>query len=304
MQPLVTIGIPTYNRAETAERAARSALAQDHREVEVIVSDDASPDDTRERLERLAAEDRRLRYVRQPANLGHALNFQHVLEQARGEYFMWLSDDDWIDPAYVARCLEVLRGEPGTVLAAGLARYHSGGEHVIDERPTDLTSRRPGARLAAYLARVNVNGALFGVARRADWLRPGFQDGVGGDWRLVAALASRGRVRTLRDVHIHRSIDGLGADRRRYGESFGIEGWLAEQHHLIVAGRLARDIATSPDFGRMGQPARALTAALAAALVTLRFPVFTAVMNVLRRVGLGGVEERLAALVRSRDQRA
>jgi glycosyltransferase involved in cell wall biosynthesis len=301
VQPLVTVGVPTYNRGETAERAARSALAQDHPAIEVIVSDDASTDDTGDRLARLAAEDPRLRHLRQESNLGHALNFQHVLEQAQGEYFMWLSDDDWIDPGYVSRCLAVLREEPGTVLAAGIARYHSDGTHVVDERPTDLTSRRPGARVATYLARVNVNGALFGVARRDDMLRPGFQDVIGGDWLLVAALAARGRVRTVGDVHIHRSIDGLSSDRRKLGESFGIEGRMAELHHVLVAGRLAKDIATSPLYGRLGPVSRAATAALGAALVVLRFPVYTGIMDLLRRAGLGGIEPRLIALVRSRD---
>ena len=160
MNPLVTVGIPTYNRAETAERAVRSVLAQDHPAIDVVVSDDASGDDTLAVLERLASEDPRVRYLRQPVNLGHARNFQALLDAARGEYFMWLSDDDRIDPDYVSRCLAALSSEPGLVLVAGLARYHSGDAHVIDERPTDLLSRRPGARVRLSRAGERERGAV------------------------------------------------------------------------------------------------------------------------------------------------
>src|SRR4051812_48138560 len=96
--PLVSIGIPTFNRAESLRRSIRSALAQDHPALEVVVSDDGSTDNTAAVVAELAAHDARLRCVSQAVNLGHARNFQAVLEAARGEYFMWLSDDDWLDP--------------------------------------------------------------------------------------------------------------------------------------------------------------------------------------------------------------
>jgi hypothetical protein len=300
---LVSIGIPTYNRANTIQRAICSALAQDYGELEVVVSDDASPDGTLAVLRRLADTDPRLRVLEQPVNLGHARNFQVVLEAARGEYFMWLSDDDWIDPGYVSRCVAILRSDPSYALVAGLASYHAGGEHVVDERPTDLLSSRPGARVLAYFARVNVNGPLFGLARREDLTLRGFPDEVGGDWLLVAGMAARGRVRTLRDVRIHRSAEGLGTDPQSLARSFGLSGLAARHHHVVVATRLARDVLTGPAYARMTPAQRGVTAALSAALVLGRFPVYDAVMGTLRRAGLGVIEQHLIALVRRRDQR-
>jgi glycosyltransferase involved in cell wall biosynthesis len=300
VEPLVTVGIPTYNRGAEAERAVRSALAQDHGAIEVVVSDDGSSDDTRERLERLAAEDGRVRYLRQPANLGHARNFQFVLDAARGEFFMWLSDDDRLDPGYVSRCLAAI-AEPGTVLAAGLARYHSGCRHTVDERPTDLLSPRPAARVLAYLAAVNVNGPLFGVARREDLARIGFPDEVGGDWLLVAALAARGRVRTVRDVHIHRSADGLSSDAAELAGSFGMRGVLQRHHHVAVAASLARAIVSWPDYAALGRPQRLLLAAAAVALIVVRFPGIAAARAVLDRLGLSRVEPAVTAWVRGRE---
>jgi glycosyltransferase involved in cell wall biosynthesis len=299
--PLVSIGIPTYNRSASLQRAIRSALEQDRSDIEVVVSDDGSSDDTEAVVRSIAATDARLRLIVQPRNLGHARNFEAVLTAARGEYFMWLSDDDWIDREYVSRCLEALRRH-GDALVCGLARYRADGRHVVDERPTDLLSRRPGARVLAYFARVNVNGALFGIARRTDLLEVGFADSVGGDWRLVSALAARGRIRTVRDVHIHRSMEGLSSDAVALARSFGMGGVRARHHHVVLAGRLACEIACGGTaFAPVPVLERILIAPLVALLIVLRFPGIQLARRILERLGLDDVEPRVTAWVRRRD---
>ena len=106
--PLVTIGIPTYNRASLVGRAIDSALAQDYPQLEIVVSNNASADGTEEACLARVAADSRLRYVQQDRNIGATRNFEEVLRLASGDYFMWLGDDDWIDPNYVRLCLDVL----------------------------------------------------------------------------------------------------------------------------------------------------------------------------------------------------
>jgi glycosyltransferase involved in cell wall biosynthesis len=278
-------------------------LSQTHADLEVIVSDDAPEDDRAEQVVReLAAADERVRYTRQPHNLGHARNYAYVLAAARGEHFMWLADDDWIDAGYIERCLAALRADATLRLVAGLARYYREGEHVIDERPTDLLDERPAARIMRYFARVNMNGALFGVARREDVIAIGFPEVVGGDWMLVAALTARGRVRTLRDVHVHRSMSGLGDDARALAEGFGHSGLQARTHHLLVARRLAADIGWRDSaYQQMSRPERLLAAGASAALVVIRFTGLGLVRSVLRALGLARLEDRAAAWVRARE---
>ena len=104
--PLVTIAIPTYNRAEGYLRQSlESALAQTHQDLEVILSDNCSTDNT----ERLAAEycrgDKRITYFRQRQNLGPNANFNFCLAKARGRHFLLLPDDDLIDPDFVETCV-------------------------------------------------------------------------------------------------------------------------------------------------------------------------------------------------------
>lgn len=251
----------------------RSALAQDHSELEVVISDDASTDPAvPEVTSKLAAADPRVRVIRQPVNLGHARNYQAVLDAAHGEYFMWLADDDWLDPGYVTGCLAGLAANAGNVLVGGQGRYYRDGSHVVDERPINLNSRRAGMRLIQYFALVSLNGPLFGVARREALLRTGFPDEVGGDWLVVAELAARGAVRTLTDIHIHRSLEGLGGDAERLAESFGMRGLAARQHHVVFAARLWRLIAGGgPPFDQLRPMARLGVASTVAALVLVRF---------------------------------
>ncbi len=101
MSPTVSVAIPTYNRHATLGRAVRSALGQTHADLEVVVSDDGSTDGTEELLrERLAAEDERLRVIRQPANLGMVANIEAAGRLARGDHVMLLADDDWLEPRW------------------------------------------------------------------------------------------------------------------------------------------------------------------------------------------------------------
>lgn len=90
--PLVTIAIPTFNRAKSLRKAIDSALAQSYEAIEVVVSDNASTDDTLGILE--SYQDSRFRYVRQETNIGLIGNWNACLHLATGEYYIILSDDD------------------------------------------------------------------------------------------------------------------------------------------------------------------------------------------------------------------
>jgi glycosyltransferase involved in cell wall biosynthesis len=300
--PLVTIAIPTYNRPVALTRATQSALAQSYRHLEVLISDDASSArELPELLAALSAQDDRIRAVRQPRNLGHAGNYDWLLHAARGEYFMWLADDDWIDRSYVERCLAELQADPRAGLVCGVARYYRDGRQMAVERATDLRSSRPGLRVAQYFTRVTMNGALFGVARRQELAAIGFPPHVGGDWLLVGAMAGRARIRTLTDVHIHRSASGLGADGEALARSFGLQGMRARRHHLFFVTRIAREIIIGPPlFPRISLPGRLAVAGLAMTSILVRFTLADAVRSLLGPQASGRIERMIAAWLRRR----
>jgi len=92
--PKVSIGMPVYNGSPFIREALDSLLNQTFTDFELIISDNASTDETESICREYAAKDPRIRYVRQPENRGALLNFRFVLDEAVGTYFMWAAADD------------------------------------------------------------------------------------------------------------------------------------------------------------------------------------------------------------------
>lgn len=108
---LVSVVIPTYNRAESLERAVDSVLAQTHQALDVIIVDDGSTDDTAERYARRYGSDRRVRYLRQ-TNQGVSAARNLGLRAVRGAYIALLDSDDTWKPWKLELELGCLRAIP------------------------------------------------------------------------------------------------------------------------------------------------------------------------------------------------
>ena len=114
--PLVSIGIPVYNGGRYLEGALDSLLGQDYANLEFVISDNGSTDETPEICRAYAAQDSRLTYHRSEENHGSIWNFNRVFELSRGEFFMWAAADDRRSPDYITRCAEFLSRNPEAVL--------------------------------------------------------------------------------------------------------------------------------------------------------------------------------------------
>ncbi|MEO8303022.1 MAG: glycosyltransferase family A protein [Betaproteobacteria bacterium] len=110
-RPSLTIVIPTLNRARLVARAVESALAQTAPDIEIIVSDNGSADETPAVLARYR--DDRLRHIRHECTIPATDHGNFLLDQASGEFFLGLSDDDYIEPEFVDRVLEHFRRHKG-----------------------------------------------------------------------------------------------------------------------------------------------------------------------------------------------
>ncbi len=108
--PLVSICIPTYNRADMVGDAIRSALSQTYPALEVVVVDNASTDRTAEVVASLA--DPRLRFERNDRNLGLFGNFNRCIELARGTLVHILHSDDTIPPGFTRACVDLILAHP------------------------------------------------------------------------------------------------------------------------------------------------------------------------------------------------
>lgn len=149
---LFTIGIPTFNRGSTfLKRALNCCLAQTADNLEILVSDNASTDDTRKVVSEFGA---RVRYIRNDTNIGPLANFVRLIEEARGEYFSLLQDDDLIHNNFVERARNAFE------LASDIVVYAA-----FEPFTTSST--------------VLINPTLFGPAVEVDWLtgKPTIVDG-------------------------------------------------------------------------------------------------------------------------------
>jgi len=117
--PKVSVLIPTYRYGRFLPEAIESVLAQTFTDFELIVSDDASPDDSAAVIRRYAAKDTRIRAQLHPRNLGMVSNWNWCLQQARGEYVKFLFGDDLLcSPDSLGAMVRALEAEPRAALVA------------------------------------------------------------------------------------------------------------------------------------------------------------------------------------------
>jgi len=121
--PLVSIGIPIYNEERYLEQSIGSLLAQDYKNLKLIISDNASIDGTEGICREMLQLDGRIDYRRMERNHGAAENFRRVLELADGKYFMWASGHDLWQSNFVTECVKLLEREPEAVIAFGSSNW-------------------------------------------------------------------------------------------------------------------------------------------------------------------------------------
>ncbi|MBV9469406.1 MAG: glycosyltransferase family 2 protein [Abitibacteriaceae bacterium] len=155
-QPLVSIVLPTYNRAERLPRALRHCLQQTYSHLEVIVVDDGSKDDTPQVVAQFQKEDARVRYVRQD-NQGLPAALNTGFRESRGEYLTWTSDDNWYHAEAIAIMARALEQRPTVSFVYCDYKAVDGAGNLL--RPVPLAEPE-------VLMRENCVGACFLYRRR------------------------------------------------------------------------------------------------------------------------------------------
>lgn len=171
--PLVSVGITTYNRPAHLKLALDGVLRQTYVNLEIIVSEDCSPSgETRALLEDYASRDSRIRYIRQPVNIGPPANLRFVLAQASGEYFFWADDDDLRDAQWVETLLRKLTAGNAAVAFSALTSIDPDGNTIRHYGGLPFVGARPW-RLARYFLMDGAAGKanlIYGIYR-TDFLR-------------------------------------------------------------------------------------------------------------------------------------
>jgi glycosyltransferase involved in cell wall biosynthesis len=142
---LVSIGLPTYNRPDSLRRALGIIISQTYTNIEIIVSDNASPDaKVRMIVEEFSQRDSRIRYFRQAQNTGVLVNAEYVLGKSKGEYFAWFSDDDWRSPEFIEILVAELEKNRNINMAfCDYREVYEDGSRVAGYPPSHLKVFKP-----------------------------------------------------------------------------------------------------------------------------------------------------------------
>jgi glycosyltransferase involved in cell wall biosynthesis len=271
-QPLVTIAIPTYNRERWLGRSIDSALHQNYANVELLVLDNASSDGTRAICERYASDNLRITYVRAAENLGSTANFSAGLDRASGHFFMWLGDDDWIDPTYVSACVAELRKDPSLALVSGGTNYYRAGEHINSGRCFELMQPTPWRRVVSYYRNVVDNSAFYGVMRTAQLRAIGIRNVRAWDWIVIANIAALGKLKVLSSVAVHRELGGASSDPKAIAESQRLRAFQARFPKSAVVANVWWDIfSAGVGFKQFRGVRRFVLATMSSLVVASRF---------------------------------
>ncbi len=151
--PRVSVGLPVYNGELYLAEALEALLGQSYENFELIISDNSSTDGTNGICRRYAKEDSRIRYFRQPRNIGLAPNHNFVVNEARGEIFKWAASDDLYARSLLERCVDALDEYPDVVLVhSWTARIDSSGKVTkAFEYPMSTSSPHPPERFRSIL---------------------------------------------------------------------------------------------------------------------------------------------------------
>ena len=229
-EPLVTIGLSTYNRVDSYfPLALASARAQTYPNLEIVVSDNCSTDGTQAYVEGL--QDPRIRYFRQSENIGPNANFNFCVEQAKGTWFLLLHDDDLIDPDFVSTCVDAAQGATDI----GLIRT---GTRIIDENGAQVREKKN--RLDAQSATDFILGWF--TQDTALYLCSTLFNAE----QLKAIGGFRSRHNLFQDVvaemelgirHGHLNVPAVKASFRRHGENRGssvrLQEWIEDSLYLL-----------------------------------------------------------------------
>jgi glycosyltransferase involved in cell wall biosynthesis len=237
--PRVSIMIPTYNQSRVVGRAIESALAQDYPNLEVIVSDDCSGDETEDAVLPYLT-DQRLRYYRNPRNLGRISNYHHTLyERATGVWALNLDGDDYLfDSSVITDAMlekaKYLNEEIVAILGVletrslALRKRTTLPEHAIAGLFDGLDVFRawPKTQFGHLATIYNVN-----LARQIDYYR---LDTISSDWESILRLILHGKV-----VVLNRTVGVWNIHGDNVSTSAKIESWIKDYSYIEEAARYA-----------------------------------------------------------------
>jgi glycosyltransferase involved in cell wall biosynthesis len=195
--PLVTVGIPTFNRPQGLERTLQCIAGQTYSNLEIIVSDNCSTDPlVLPLLAKFANADKRISFHVQERNISIVPNFQYLLNRATGEYFMWAADDDNWEPDFIEVCVKGMQENPDVVLCmTDLKIVGMDGASSKSKLNRSFMQKNLFTRCFHFVKSTDENKYFFcGLYRTALVKDISFNNDWGGDHMFVYEAITKGKL--------------------------------------------------------------------------------------------------------------
>lgn len=234
--PKISIGMFVYNGESSIREAIDSMLNQTFNDFELIISDNASTDNTEEVCREYEKIDSRIRYIRQPTNLGASVNFQIVFDESKGEYFMWAAHDDIKSPDFLELNLQFLQEHLDYVASTSPVRFIDDLPDPVRMGDKTLDQETAADRFLAGLKTWRACGRFYSLIRRAAIVNSKVirhATYVGADIALILELAIKGKLNRLEQGYValgRNGLSGSGNIFRMYRKS--IKNWLFPMYEL------------------------------------------------------------------------
>jgi glycosyltransferase involved in cell wall biosynthesis len=207
--PRVSIGMPAFNCDKYIDSAIDSHLNQTYPDFELVITDNASTDRTEEICRAYAAKDSRVRYIRNPQNLGATQNFRRCFELSSGEFFRWNPSDDFISPNFLERAVQVLDSDPSIFVAYPRTKLIDARSEIIGdfEEGLHLTDDRPSQRWKGVYQHLRLGNLPYGLNRADTFRKTGLlRNYIGGDLPLIAEMSLYGKFYEIPDAFFYRRM--------------------------------------------------------------------------------------------------
>ncbi len=243
-EPLVSLGCPTYNRSDGLRQVLECLIEQTYTNLEIIVSDNCSRGtETSEIVRDLMQRDSRIKYVKQERNIGSFNNYKFLLEQAQGEYFAWVCDDDTRSQTFVAACIqEFERLQTPIVVNSYSRRVDKQSNRTIAIDKGCSTIGLPAYQRyikyisTIYTEQVAVTDINYGIMRRNILLNAmrDVPNIAGWDHILLGRLTLEGEFYTIPIELMESGVAGLSASSNNVIKAQQIQGSLSETKPVWV----------------------------------------------------------------------
>jgi glycosyltransferase involved in cell wall biosynthesis len=217
-KPLISIGLPVYNGYPKIMDSLNSALEQTYENLEIIISDNGSTDDTYAFCKKKSLEDKRIKFIHQENHLDADKNFEFVMRKSKGEYFMWLSHDDKISKDYIKSNYLFLKDNLDYSFSGGINYFNNQPKKINKYNSFSIT----GDIYNRYIKFLKIcwfsHGCFYALIRKKYLQDFNFNipPSIAIDWMIDVHLLSCGSFNRNKNNYIIMSIDGTSTKKNFY----------------------------------------------------------------------------------------